>query len=60
MKKNDYQKPAMQVVKIQQALMLCASITGTKSNVGITGGNIGSSGEARSRSDNGGWFDDEE
>ena len=46
MKKN-YCKPTMNVVKIQQAQMLCTS---TESNVGITGGNSGYDGPARARS----------
>ena len=49
MKKQTYQKPAMRVVKIQQAQMLCGSITGVEGgDTGITGGGPGS-GPARAR-----------
>ncbi len=60
MKKQEYQKPAMRVVLLQhQQHLLQASVTevnGGDTGIGFGGG---SSGGARSRSDNG-WFDDEE
>ena len=55
MKKQKYQKPTMNVVKIQHSQMLCASITGVESGgTGITVGGPGS-GPARARSF--GWDD---
>ncbi len=49
MKKQKYQKPTMNVVKIQHSQMLCASITDVKGgNTGITVGGPGS-GPARAR-----------
>ena len=55
MKKQTYQKPTMNVVKIQHSQMLCASITGVESGgTGIKGGGSGS-GPARARSF--GWND---
>ena len=55
MKKQMYQKPTMNVVKIQHSQMLCASITDVKGGgTGITGGGPGS-GPARARSF--GWDD---
>ena len=55
MKKQMYQKPTMNVVKIQHSQMLCASITGVESgDTGITVGGPGS-GPARARSF--GWDD---
>ena len=50
MKKQKYQKPTMNVVKIQHSQMLCASITGVEGgDTGITVGGPGS-GPARARS----------
>ena len=58
MKKQKYQKPTMNVVKIQHSQMLCASITGVEGgDTGITGGGPGS-GPARSRSNGGIDWDD--
>ena len=55
MKKQMYQKPTMNVVKIQHSQMLCASITGVEGgDTGITVGGPGS-GPARARSF--GWDD---
>ena len=57
MKKQMYQKPTMNVVKIQHSQMLCGSITGVKGgDIGYGGG---SSGPARGR-ESSGWFDDED
>ena len=58
MKKQTYQKPTMNVVKIQHSQMLCASITGVEGgDTGIKGGGSGS-GPARARSF--GWNDPED
>ena len=48
MNKKAYMKTAMQVVKIQQTRIICASVTGTTSNVNMTYGRGGSD-VARSR-----------
>ena len=58
MKKNEYQKPEMRVVKIQQTKMLCGSITGVDSgDAGIGIGGPGS-GPARARQHGGIDWDD--
>ena len=62
MKKNIYQKPAMRVVKIQQAQMLCTSggsgvtdVDGGDTGIGFGGGG---SGPAKARSHGGIDWDD--
>ena len=59
MKKNEYQKPEMRVVKIQQTQMLCGSPL-TEVNSGDTGIGIGGtgSGPARARQPGGIDWDD--
>ena len=56
MNKKEYQKPTMNVVKIQQTQMLCSSVTGTSNNAGINEDILPGSGPARARSFGG--FDD--
>lgn len=34
--KKEYQKPTMQVVEIQEASIICSSVAGISSNVGLT------------------------
>lgn len=63
MRKKDYMKPAMRVVKIQHTGIICASKVGSVSSgdtgIGYGGSDADYSGPVRARSF-GGWDDEEE